>query len=85
MARAQWEPKADAVRLELHAPMKKPGSVGDTDGWRRQRALHNAVGHEYPDPDAIADILIRIHAAAPGILAIVEHLQATTEGLPGRG
>ncbi|MCG6941300.1 MAG: hypothetical protein LJE69_08620 [Thiohalocapsa sp.] len=85
LARAQLEPKADGSFLELHALMQKQGIVGGTADWERQRALRNAVGHEYPDPDAIADILNGLHAAAPEVLAIVERMRAAAERLLARG
>jgi hypothetical protein len=75
LARAQLEPKADASFLALHALMQKQGIVTSTADWERQRALRNAVGHEYPDPDAITDILNGIHAATPEILGVVQRLQ----------
>ena len=75
LARAQLEPKADASFLALHALMQKQGIVTSTADWERQRTLRNAVGHEYPDPDAITDILNGIHAATPEILGVVQRLQ----------
>jgi hypothetical protein len=75
LARAQLEPKADASFLALHGLMQKQGIVTTTADWERQRALGNAVGHEYPDPDAITDILNGLHAATPEILALVQRLQ----------
>lgn len=74
LARAQLEPKADASFLALHALMQKQGIVATTADWERQRSLRNAVGHEYPDPETIADLLNGIHAETPAILSMVERL-----------
>ncbi|MBK1733559.1 hypothetical protein [Thiococcus pfennigii] len=84
-ARAQLEPKADGTFLELHALMQKQGIVGEPRDWERQRALRNAVSHEYPDPDAIADILNGIHAATPEILSIAKRLDWAAKRLPNLG
>ncbi|NBC13538.1 MAG: hypothetical protein GVY09_09380 [Gammaproteobacteria bacterium] len=81
LGRAQLEPKADGSFLELHALMQKQGIVGTPSEWERQRALRNAVGHEYPDPAAIVDILNGIHAAAPQVLAMVRRLARAAEDL----
>jgi hypothetical protein len=63
--------------------VQKQGMATSTDDWERQRALSNAVGHEYPDPAAITDILNGIHAATPEILGVVERLRAAaTDVLP---
>lgn len=75
LARAQLEPKADNSFLALHALMQKQGIVTSTADWERQRALRNAVGHEYPDQDAITDILNGIHADTPPILGVAQRLQ----------
>ncbi len=76
LARAQLEPKADGSFLELHGLMQKQGIVTSTADWERQRALRNAVGHEYPDSDAITDILNGIYAATPEVLGVVQRLGA---------
>jgi hypothetical protein len=81
LARAQLEPKADASFLALHGLMQKQGIVATTADWERQRALRNAVGHEYPDPDAITDILNGIHAATPQVLGVVQRLRQAAERL----
>lgn len=83
LARAQLEPKAEGSFLELHALMQQQGILGDTADWERQRALRNAVGHEYPDPAAIVDILNGIHAATPEVLAIVTRLQGAAGAIRG--
>ncbi|WP_041603396.1 hypothetical protein [Thioflavicoccus mobilis] len=84
-ARTQLEPKADGTFHELHALMQKQGIVGEPRDWERQRALRNAVSHEYPDPDAIADILNGIHAATPEILTIAERFDEAAKRLPNLG
>jgi hypothetical protein len=84
LGRAQLEPKADAGFLALHGLMQKQGIVGTPSDWERQRALRNAVGHEYPDPAAIVDILNGIHAEAPQVLAIVARLERSAEELQDR-
>lgn len=81
LARAQLEPKADASFLALHALMQKQGIVGTTADWERQRSLRNAVGHEYPDAETIADLLNGIHAEVPGILGIAERLGQVASAL----
>jgi len=85
LARTQLEPKADGAFLELHALMQKQGIVGEPRDWERQRALRNAVSHEYPDPNAIADILNGIHVATPEILTIAERLDGAAKRLPNLG
>lgn len=85
LARTQLEPHADGSFLELHALMQKQGIVAEPKDWERQRALRNAVGHEYPDPDAIADILNGIQAAAPEILTVAERLHEAARRLSHRG
>lgn len=85
LARAQLEPKADGSFLELHGLMQKQGIVTSAADWERQRALRNAVGHEYPDPESITDILNGIHAAAPEVLGVVQRLESAAAGLPGDG
>ncbi|WP_462321305.1 hypothetical protein [Halochromatium sp.] len=74
LARMQLEPKADASFLALHALMQKQGIVTTTADWERQRSLRNAVGHEYPDSETIADLLNSIHSETPAVLSIVERL-----------
>ena len=82
LGRAQLEPKADGSFLELHALMQKQGIVGTQSERERQRALRNAVvGHEYPDPAAIVDILNGFHAAAPQVLAVARRLARAAEDL----
>lgn len=81
LGRAQLEPKADGSFLELHALMQKQGIVSNARDWEGQHALRNAVGHEYPDPSSIVDILNGIHAAAPQVLAIVQRLERAAEDL----
>ncbi len=76
LARAQLEPAAERGFLDLFALMQKQGIVTDLDDWERQRSLRNAVGHEYPDPSAIADILNAIGQSTPEILACVGRLKA---------
>jgi hypothetical protein len=76
LARAQLEPKADGNFLALHALMQKQGIVTSTADWERQRSLRNAVGHDYPDPDSLVDILNAIHAETPALLIIIERLYA---------
>jgi hypothetical protein len=85
LARAQLEPKADGSFLQLHGLMQKQGVVTSTEDWERQRALRNAVGHTYPDPDAISDILNGIHAATPELLGVVRRLAAGAASLAGDG
>jgi hypothetical protein len=82
LARAQLEPKAEGSFLDLHALMHKQGIVTGTADWDRQRALRNAVGHEYPDPATIADILNGIHAETPAVLGVVNRLRAAADALP---
>ncbi|MBK1707307.1 hypothetical protein [Halochromatium glycolicum] len=82
LARAQLEPKADGSFLELHALMQKQGLVGATAEWERLRSLRNAVGHEYPDPDSIVDILNGLRAETPAILELVERLRHAAAQLP---
>jgi hypothetical protein len=82
LARAQLEPKGDASFLELHALMQKQGLVGTTADWERQRSLRNAVGHEYPDPNSIVEILNGIHLETPAILTLVERLRHAAAQLP---
>lgn len=83
LARAQLEPKADGSFLQLHALMHKQGIVTEATNWERQRALRNAVGHEYPDPVAITDILNGIRAETPSIIAVAERLfSAAGNALP---
>jgi hypothetical protein len=76
LARAQLEPAAERSFLDLFALMQKQGIVTDLDDWERQRSLRNAVGHEYPDPSAIADILNAIGQTTPEVLACVSRLKA---------
>lgn len=76
LARAQLEPAAQGSFLDLFALMQKQGVTTSLDDWERQRDLRNAIGHEYPETAAIADILNAIRAAAPEVLAHVERLQA---------
>ena len=88
LARAQLEPKADAGFLALHALMQKQGIVTSTADWERQRGLRNAVGHEYPDPSTIVDLLNGIHAETAAVLMIVERLRAAASkccNQPGDG
>jgi hypothetical protein len=77
------EPKADGSFLDLHGLMQKQGVVTSTADWERQRALRNAVGHEYPDPDAITDILNGIYAETPEVLGVVQRLRVTAARLVG--
>jgi len=83
LARAQLEPKADGSFLELHGLMQKQGIVTSTADWERQRVLRNAVGHQYPDPDSITDILNGIHAATPEVLGVVQRLREAAARLAG--
>jgi hypothetical protein len=83
LARAQLEPKAEGCFLGLHGLMQKQGVVTSTADWERQRALRNAVGHEYPDPDAITDILNGIHAETPEVLGVVRRLRVAAARLVG--
>ncbi len=62
LARAQLEPAADRGFLDLFALMQKQGVTGTLDDWERQRDLRNAIGHEYPETSAIADILNALRA-----------------------
>jgi hypothetical protein len=84
LARAQLEPTADRGFLDLFALMQKQGIATTLDDWERQRDLRNAIGHEYPETSAIADILNALRAATPEILGYVERLkaQATTLHAP---
>ncbi|WPL19902.1 hypothetical protein Thiowin_05051 [Thiorhodovibrio winogradskyi] len=81
LARAQLEPKADASFLVLHALMQKQGIVATTADWERQRSLRNAVGHEYPEAETIADLLNGIQAEIPAILSMVERLSQVASAL----
>jgi len=85
LARAQLEPKADGSFLELHGLMQKQGIVTSTADWERQRALRNAVGHEYPDPDAITDILNGIRSETPEVLGVMHRLRVAAARLAGDG
>ena len=81
LARAQLEPKADASFLGLHALMQKQGIATTTADWERQRSLRNAVGHEYPDTETIAELLNGIQADIPAILSMVERLSQVGSAL----
>jgi hypothetical protein len=81
LGRAQLEPNAEAGFLELHSLMEKQGIAPDRDQWERLRSLRNAVRHEYPDTAVIVDILNGIHAATPGMLAVVARLGAAAGDL----
>ena len=85
LARAQLEPKAEGSFLDLHGLMQKQGVVTSTADWERQRALRNAVGHTYPDAEAIADILNGIFAGTPEVLGVVRRLAAVAASLKGGG
>jgi hypothetical protein len=81
LARAQLEPAAQGSFLALFALMQKQGITNDLDDWERQRDLRNAIGHEYPQPSAIADILNAIRAAAPEVLDYVDRLRGASARL----
>jgi hypothetical protein len=84
LGRALLEPRADGSFLDLHALMQKQGIATTVADWERQRALRNAVGHEYPDPSAIADILNGIFAATPEVLEVVRRLGVAAAAARGR-
>jgi hypothetical protein len=48
-------------------------------------ALRNAVGHEYPDPDAITDILNGIRSETPEVLGVMHRLRVAAARLAGDG
>ena len=81
LARAQLEPTADGSFLVLFALMQKQGITTDLDDWERQRDLHNAIGHDYPETATIADILNAIRAATPEVLDYVDRLRAASTRL----
>ena len=82
LGRAQLEPKAERSFLDLFALMQKQGVVGAVDDWERQRDLRNAVGHEYPNPEEIVDILNGIRAAVPELLGYAVALRQRADALP---
>ena len=82
LARAQLEPAAQGSFLDLFALMQKQGITTNLDDWERQRDLRNAVGHDYPETSAIADILNAIRAATPEVLDYVDRLRAGASRLP---
>jgi hypothetical protein len=75
LGRAQLEPKAERSFLDLFALMRKQTVVGPISDWERQRDLRNAVGHEYPNPTEIVDILNGIREAVPEILGYAATLR----------
>ena len=84
LARAQLEPKAEGAFLDLFSLMQKQGVTTRIEDWERQRALRNAVGHEYPDAEEIAGILNTIREAVPEVLAYVNALRRRAEALRAR-
>jgi hypothetical protein len=70
-----------ATHAGTAALMQKQGITTNLDDWERQRDLRNAVGHDYPETSAIADILNAIRAATPQVLDYVDRLRGAYDRL----
>ena len=62
--------------------MEKAGVADSIETWDRQRALRNAIGPEYPNPERTIDILIGIAVSVPEILTYPERIRERFGQLP---